>query len=144
MNLTTTTDGTTIMGQQDRNLGDGTGEPGFGTNSGIFIGGANSGVVASGHARITQINHGTNAGDPLEMIDRLLRQLEADASVLDSDAAEDVIDDAHRLHTEVHSRKLSTENIRAVLSRLSAATTSTATLLATVDQIKDLVTVLLH
>ncbi len=78
------------------------------------------------------------------MIDRLLRKLEADASVLDMDAAEDVIDDAHRLNTEVHSRKLSSENIRAVLSRLSAATTSTAALLATVDQIKDLVGVLLH
>jgi hypothetical protein len=132
------------MGQQDRNVSAGTGEPGFGTNSGIFIAGGNSGVVASGHARITQVNHGTDAGDPLEMIDRLLRKLEADASVLDMDTAEDVIDDAHRLHTEVHSRKLSSENIRAVLSRLSAATTSTATLLATVDQIKDLVGVLLH
>ncbi len=132
------------MGQQDRNVSAGTGEPGFGTNSGIFIAGGNSGVVASGHARITQVNHGTAAGDPLEMIDRLLRKLEADASALHRDAAEDVIDDAHRLHTEVHSRKLSSENIRAVLSRLSAATTSTATLLATVDQIKDLVGVLLH
>ena len=95
-------------------------------------------MVASGHARITEINHGTNAGYLLEMIDRLLRQLEADASALDSDAAEDVIDDAHRLHTEVHSRKLSTENIRAVLSR-QRCDDVTATLLATVDQIKDLV-----
>jgi hypothetical protein len=133
-----------IMDQQDRNLGGGTGEPGAGTNSGIFIGGGNSGVVASGHARITQINHGSNAGDQLEMIDRLLRKLEADASALDGDAAGDVIDDAHRLHTELHSRKLSAENIRAALSRLSAATTSTATLLVTVDRIKDLVAALLH
>ena len=131
------------MNQQGRSPGDDTSDPEFGANSGLFIRGE-VGALATGPRPITQINYGTNAGDPLEMIDRLLRKLEADASALDSDAAEDVIDDAHRLHTEVHSRKLSAENIRAVLSRLSAATTSTATLLATVDQIKDLVTVLLH
>jgi len=115
-----------------------------GTNSGNIIGGSNSGIVASGHARVTQITHGSDTGDPLEMIDRLLRKLEADAGALGGERAEDVVDDVHRLQTEVHSRKLSAENIRAALSRLSAATTSTATLLATVEQIRALVTAILH
>jgi hypothetical protein len=132
------------MGLHNRYPDAGTGEPGAGTNSGIFIGGGNSGVVATGHARVTQISHGTSPDDPLEMIDRLLRKLEADTSALGDEQAADVIDDVHRLHTEVHSRKLSAENIRSALSRLRTATTSTAALLATVDQIKDLVTPLLH
>jgi hypothetical protein len=116
----------------------------FGVNSGIYIQG-NVGALATGdHGQATQVNNGPNSGDPLEMIDQLLRKLAAEASVLGSEQAEDVVDDTRRLHTEVHSRKLSAANIGAVLSRLSTATTSTATLLATVDQIKDLVTSLLH
>jgi hypothetical protein len=114
------------------------------TNSGNIISGGNSGIVASGHARITQINHGSSPGDPLEMIDRLLRQLEADASALGGEQADDVIDDVRRLGTEVHSRKLSADNILGALSRLKTAAMSSAALLATVDQIKDLVAVLLH
>ena len=132
------------MSQQDRYPGAGLGQTGTGTNSGNIIGGNNSGIVASGHARVTQITRDSNTGDPLEMIDRLLRTLEADASALGGEQAEDVIDDVHRLHAEVRSSKLSAENIRAALSRLSAATASTATLLATVEQIKVLATAILH
>lgn len=132
------------MGQQERYPGAGAGEPGVGTNRGIFIGGGNSGIVASGHARVTQVTHGSKDGDPLEMIDRLLRKLEADANALAGEQADDVIDDVHRLGTEVHRRKLSAENILAALSRLKTAAASSAALLATVDQIKDLITVILH
>jgi len=132
------------MNQQDRHQGAGLGQASVGTNSGNIIGGDNSGIVASGHARVRQVTHGSNTADPLETIDRLLRKLEADAGALGGERAEDVIDDVHRLRTEVHSRKLSGENIRAALSRLSAATTSTATLLATVEQIKVLATAILH
>jgi hypothetical protein len=132
------------MNQQGRSPGSDASGPEFGVNHGLYIRGDVGALATGDHGQATQITYGSGTADPLELIDQLLRKLEADASVLRSDEAEDVIDDAHRLHTEVHSRKLSAENIRAVLSRLSTATTSTATLLATVDQIKDLITVLLH
>ena len=118
--------------------------PEFRVNHGLYIRGDVGALATGDHGQATQITYGSGTADPLELIDQLLRKLEADASALRSDEAEDVIDDAHRLRTEVHSRKLNAENIRAVLSRLSTAATSTATLLATVDQIKDLITVLLH
>ena len=78
------------------------------------------------------------------MIDRLLRKLAADAERLEGEQAEDVLDDAQRLHTEVHSRRPSAESIRAMLSRLTTATSSTASLLATVEQIKELISAILH
>lgn len=118
--------------------------PGSGANTGIYISGGNSGAVAAGNARAMQVTCGSGTGDPLGMIDRLLEQLQADANMLEGEQAEDVIDDARRLHTEVHSRRPSAESVRRVLSRLTRATSSTAALLATVDQIKDLVTVLLR
>jgi hypothetical protein len=132
------------MNQQGRSPGSDASGPEFGVNHGLYIRGDVGALATGDHGQATQITYGSGTADPLELIDQLLRKLEADASALRGDEAEDVIDDAHRLHTEVHSRKLSAENIRAVLSRLSTATTSTATLLATVDQIKDLITVLLH
>ena len=118
--------------------------PGPGGNSGIFIGGDNSGAVATGKAHALQVTYGSQNADPLDGVDRLLRRLEADAGMLPSEQAEDVIDDVRRLHTEVHSRKPSAESVHGLLSRLTRATSSTAILLATVDKIKDLVTALLH
>ena len=132
------------MDQQGKNPGAGSAGPGVGVNRGIVISGGNSGAVATGHGRATAVPYSSDSGDPLEMIDRLLQQLEADASTLEGEQAEDVVDDAHRLHAEVHSRRPSVESVRRLLSRLTQATSSTAALLATVDQIKDLVTVLLH
>lgn len=117
---------------------------GSGVSSGIFIGGDNSGAVATGNAHAVQVTYGSETGDPLDLVDRLLQRLEADAGMLQSEQAEDVIDDVRRLHTEVHSRKPSAESVHGLLSRLTRATSSTAVLLATVDKIKDLITVLLH
>ena len=106
----------------------------------------NVGAIATGqYGQATgNVNVSAGGGDPLEMIDRLLRKLEADAGTLDGEQAEDVLDDAKRLHTEVHSRRPSAEGIRALLARLTTATGSTATLLATVEQIKELVSAILH
>lgn len=113
-------------------------------NSDIYIGG-NVGAFATGeHGQATQITYGSDSGDPLEMIDRLLRKLEADASVLDGQRAEDVVDDVQRLHTEVHSRRPSADTIRTIFSRLTTATSTTAALLTTVEQIKELISALLH
>jgi hypothetical protein len=130
-----------IMEQQDRYPGTGTGS---GAGSEFHIDG-NVGAIATGqYGQATGTVYGSAAGDPLEIIDRLLRKLEADAGMLGGEQAEDVLDDAQRLHTEVHSRRPSGESIRLLLSRLTKATSSTAALLATVEQIKDLISAILH
>jgi hypothetical protein len=125
------------------------GHPGAGAtgpevNHGVYIGG-NVGAFATGeHGQATQITYGSDAGDPLELIDRLLRKLQADASMLEGEQAENVLDDVQRLHTEVHSRRPSAESIRIMLSRLTKAASSTAALLASVEQVKELISALLH
>ena len=107
--------------------------------------GGNVGAIATGqHGQATGNVYGSGAGDSLEMIDRLLRKLEADAGMLEGEQAEEVLDDVQRLHTEVHSRRPSVESIRVMLSRLTKATSSTAALLATVEQIKELISAILH
>ncbi len=95
---------------------------------------------------VKQVNYGAGAGDqdPLEMIDRLLQKLETDAGALEGEQAEDVVDEVHQLHTEMHRRRPNAASIRNTLSRLTAAASSAATLLATVDQIKDLIGTLVH
>jgi hypothetical protein len=130
------------MDQQGRLPG--AGATGPEVNSGIYVGG-NVGALATGkHGQATQVTYGSGTGDPLEMIDRLLRKLEADAGVLAGEQGEDIVDDVQRLHTEVHSRRPRAESIRVMLSRLTSATSSTAALLATVEQIKELVSAILH
>lgn len=116
----------------------------FESNSGVYIGGDNSGTAAAGHARVTQVTYGSQTGDPLEMIDRLLRKLEADANALGGERAEDVADEVQQLHTDLHRHKRNPEGIRSTLSRLTAAATSAAPLLATVNQITDLIAKLAH
>ncbi|MBV9444354.1 MAG: hypothetical protein JO345_00395 [Streptosporangiaceae bacterium] len=131
------------MDQQNRYPG--ADADGFRASNEFHIDG-NVGAIATGqHGQATgNVYVSAGGGDPLEMIDRLLRKLEADAGTLDGEQAEDVLDDAKRLHTEVHSRRPSAEGIRALLTRLTTATGSTATLLATVEQIKELVSAILH
>ncbi|HEX6521066.1 MAG TPA: hypothetical protein VF070_13825 [Streptosporangiaceae bacterium] len=131
------------MDQQDR-------YPGFAAEgpraSNEFNIDGNVGAIATGqYGQATgTVNVSAGTDDPLEMIDRLLRKLEADAGMLESEQAEDVLDDAKRLHTEIHSRRPSAEGIRAMLSRLTTATSSTVAMLATVEQIKELVSAILH
>jgi hypothetical protein len=119
-------------------------ESGSAVSNEFHIGG-NVGAIATGqYGQATANIYGSAAGDRLEMIDRLLRKLQADAGELGDEQAADVLDDAQRLHTEVHSRRPSAESIRLMLARLAKATGSTASLLATVEQIKDLVSAILH
>lgn len=130
------------MNQRDRYPGADAAESGA---SNEFHIGGNVGAIATGqYGQATGTVYGTGAGDPLEAIDRLLRKLEADAGMLEGEQAEDVLDDVQRLHTEVHSRRPSAESIRLMLSRLTKATSSAAALLATVEQIKELVSAILH
>lgn len=105
----------------------------------------NVGAIATGqHGQATGNVYVSGTGDPLEMIDRLLGKLETDAGMLDGERAEDLIDDAKRLHTEIHSRKPSAASIRTLLARLTTTASSAATLLATVEQIRELVSAILH
>jgi methylthioribose-1-phosphate isomerase len=128
------------MDQQDRHSG-AAGSP---AGNEFHIDG-NVGAIATGqYGQATGNVYTQGAGDPLEMIDQLLRKLAADAGMLEDEQAEDVLDDVQRLHTEVHSRRPSAESIRLMLSRLTKATSSTAALLATVEQIRELVLAILH
>ena len=105
----------------------------------------NVGAIATGqYGQATGSVYVSGTDDPLEMIDRLLSKLEADAGVLDGEPAEELIDNAKRLHTEIHSHKPSAASIRALLARLTTGASSTAALLATVEQIRQLVSVILH
>jgi hypothetical protein len=117
---------------------------GSGVSNEFHIGGSVGAIATGPHGQATGTVYSSGADDPLEMIDRLLRKLEADAGTLEGEQAEDVLDDVQRLHTEVHSRRPSAESIRLMLSRLTTATSSTAALLATVEQIKELVSAILH
>jgi len=129
-----------IMDQRDRYPD---AESGSAVSNEFHIG--NVGAIATGqYGQATANIYGSGAGDRLEMIDRLLRKLQADAGELGDEQAADVLDDAQRLHTEVHSRRPSAESIRLMLARLAKATGSTASLLAAVEQIKDLVSAILH
>jgi len=130
------------MDQQNRYPGAGT--AGSGVSNEFHIGGDVGAIATGQYGQATGNVYGSGAGDPLEMIDRLLRKLEADAGMLEGEQAEDVLDDVQRLHTEVHSRRPSAESIRLMLSRLTKATSSTAAMLATVEQIKELVLAILH
>jgi hypothetical protein len=130
------------MDQQNRYPGAGTAGSGVGNE--FHIGGDVGAIATGQYGQATGNVYGSGAGDPLGMIDRLLRKLEADAGMLEGEQAEDVLDDVQRLHTEVHSRRPSAESIRLMLSRLTKATSSTAAMLATVEQIKELVLAILH
>ncbi len=102
----------------------------------------NVGAIATGQfGQATGTVHSSASDDPLEVLDRLLSKLKDDATgALEGEQAEEVLDDVERLHTEVHSRRPKADSIRLVLSRLTKTTSSAAALLATVEQIKDLVT----
>jgi hypothetical protein len=129
------------MGQQDEYPDDGAGP----RVSNEFRIGGSVGAIASGPRSQAIGNvYGSAAGDPLELIDRLLHQLEADAGQLEGERADEVLDDVQRLHTEVHSRRPRAENIHLMLSRLTAAAGSATVLLASVEKIKELVAAILH
>lgn len=112
-------------------------------NRGVYITGGStvSGPVAAGKgARATQFTQ-TNV---LGQIDELLRSIEDEASSLDPEAAADVADDVRRVRDEVHHRRPDAESIRRVLTRLAATVGSAATLLAKIDQVRDLITQLVR
>jgi hypothetical protein len=119
------------------------GSPPSAVNSGVYIsGGVISGPIAAGNnAQAVQIAGAGN--DKLQRIEELLSYLETLARALLPARADDIADDVGRLRAEVRHRRPAAGSIRPILARLTVAATGAATLLAAVDQIKDLVTQLL-
>jgi hypothetical protein len=113
-------------------------------NSGVYISGGNvSGPVAAGRgAQAVQFNAGGN--ETVQRIDQLLTELEALARTLTPEQADDVADEAGRLHAEVHHRRPNAESIRLILGRMARAVAGTAALAANVEQINALITQLVH
>lgn len=118
-------------------------------NSGIIVGGDNSGVVAqnTGSGNVTASVSVTN--DPqltakLARIDELLAELQANAAQLPPEQAEMLVEEAGQLKTEVHRGKLSPENIRRAVRNLVVAAAPVMSVLAQANEVKDLVTSLLH
>jgi hypothetical protein len=116
-------------------------------NSGVYIsGGTFSGaaVAAGAGAQAQQVSYGLDNSETLARIDRLLQELRDGATLLEADEAEAVVDDVGRLSAEVHHPRPDRDSLSRLLGRVTARLGSAATLLATVDQVKDLVTSLLR
>jgi hypothetical protein len=122
----------------------GTGQAGNVINSGMTIsGGTFLGPVAGGYgAHATQVNQA--AGDVLERLEHLLGLLEAGASSLERGQADYVIDDVVSLRAEMGHARPDPGRVRRLLRRLAAQVAPVAALLDVVNQVKDLVTPLLH
>jgi hypothetical protein len=115
-------------------------------NSGVYISGSSvsGSAVAAGSGPIDQRVTGTAEADALASIDRLLEELKAGASALDPGEAEAVADDTDRLSAEIHHRKPDRDSISFLLKRLTGRVGAVAALLANVEQIRQLVTTLVH
>jgi hypothetical protein len=118
-------------------------------NSGIFVGGDNSGVVAynTGSGDVTasvNVPHDPQLAGKLARIDELLDALQASAAQLPQEQAEMLVEEAGVLKTEVHRGRLSPEHIRRALRNLTVAAAPVFSILAQANEVKDLVTSLLH
>jgi hypothetical protein len=128
------------MTEHDQESGRATPGAGGMVNTGISItGGTISGVVAGGQNAQVTVNQGAPSDDRLARIDQLLRQLEAGADTLAAPAAQQVRDDAIRVHEELHHKRPDTGRVRELLARLSALVAPASALLDLVNQVKDLI-----
>src|ERR1700759_5685844 len=135
-----------MSGADDRHLPMPAG-PGSMGNSGIYIGGgtfSGAAFAAGDGAHAQQVSAGLNHSETLAQIDRLLQQLRDGASALAADEAEAVADDVDRIGAEVHHRKPDPDGLSRLLGRITARLGSAVPLLAVADQLKDLITALLH
>lgn len=112
-------------------------------NSGVNISGGNvSGPVAAGkNARAIQVNQGADA---LARLDAALSELAGGVSELPAEQAADAGDQIELFRAEIGKQRPSGERLRRILARLTVTVGSAAALLAKIDQIKDLVTLLLR
>jgi hypothetical protein len=118
-------------------------------NSGIIVGGDNSGNVAlnTGSGSVTQHVQGTQGprDAALERIDEILGTLlQASFSGLPEAQAKVVMTEAVTLKSEVHHASPDHGRVRHALDALATAATSAAPVLELVRQLADLVTQVLH
>lgn len=109
-------------------------------NTGLSISGStvSAGVIAGGQGARVTVNQGGPADDRVAQIERLVEQLQAAASKLGSEQAEEVSDDAGRLLSEVKQRKPDHQRISELLSRISRTVVPFASLVDIVVQLKSL------
>ncbi|MBV9382051.1 MAG: hypothetical protein JOY82_28340 [Streptosporangiaceae bacterium] len=128
------------MGQEGRPS-----QPGGFYNTGVNISGNSGSNIAFGAGAQVTVTQNQTAADALARIDRLLAELEeAAARQLGPAPAGDALDEIELVRAEVHQRRPKTDSIRLTLGRLAAAVGSAAGLLAKVDEVKELVTLLVH
>jgi hypothetical protein len=90
--------------------------------------------------------------DAIARIDALLAAIvaaaqagaQAGATALPEEDAEEIIEEADRLKSEIHRRRLSPEHIALALRNLAQAAAPVVSLLAQVNDIRELVASLLH
>jgi hypothetical protein len=115
--------------------------PGGMINQGVQIsGGTVSGPVAAGYrAQATQLNQGTVNEDKLARLELLLQKLEAGASSLAGEQAEEVIDDVARVREEAHHRRPDWARVSSLVERITARVASFVPLLEVADHVRELV-----
>lgn len=119
-------------------------------NSGIYISGDISGGTFNQNTGSGNMQVGTSAPhDPqlavvIARVDELLAALRACAPQLPPDQAEMLVEGADQLRDEVHNGRPSAERVRIALRNLGVAAAPVVSVLAQVNEIKDLVTSLLH
>lgn len=114
--------------------------PGSMVNTGLSISGStvSAGMIAGGQGAHVTVNQAGPVDDRMAQIERLLQQLQAAASKLDGEQAEQVHDDADRLLGEMKQRKPDRERITHLLGRISQAATPFASLVDILVQLKGL------
>lgn len=112
-------------------------------NSGVHVsGGSVSGPVAAGkHARAIQVNQGSDA---LSRLDAALAELASGVGDLPAGQADEAGDQIELFRAEIGKERPDTGRLGRILARLTVTVGSAAALLAKIDQIKDLVTILLR
>jgi hypothetical protein len=116
-------------------------------NSGIHIGGSNSGNINTGSGRVTQTVQ--ISGDPqtsttIEQINQLLATLLASTGQLPPESAEIVAEEANWLRDEINNGQLHPGHVRHALGALARAAAPVLPIMAVVKDVTDLVLNLLH
>ena len=116
-------------------------------NSGIHIGGSNSGNINTGSGRVTQsvqISGDPQTSTTVEQINQLLATLLASTGQLPPESAEIVTDEATWLRDEVNNGQLHAGHVRHALGALASAAAPVLPILAVVKDVTDLILDLLH
>jgi succinate dehydrogenase/fumarate reductase flavoprotein subunit len=110
-------------------------------NTGVSISGStvSGGMIAGGQGARVTINQAGPADDRMAQIERLIQQLQAAASNLDGEQAEQVYADADRLLGEEKQPKPDRDRIAQLMNRISQAAVPFASLVSIAAQLKGLI-----